>query len=285
MRIPDSELLKDDGLIIPEVGSWALTKHKKIGYYAGLFATSMKKSWDCRVYIDVFAGAGKARIEGTNKIIPGSPLLALNIDDPFHKYIFCDNSPENIGALKKRVQSYFPKRECTFILGDSNDNIEDILKEIPRFSKSYKGLTFCLVDPYKAADILFQTIRKIAERIFVDFLILIPSYMDINRNRTNYLKSNNVCMDRYLGTEIWRQNWKQIGPRKKDFGLFIAEEYCLQMKNLGYLFESRSDLHLVRMETGKNLPLYHLAFFSKHKLGLQFWKETRKRTDDQLPLW
>lgn len=285
MPIPDSELLKDDGLILPEVRIWAETKHKKIEYYSRMFGTSMKKKWQCRIYIDLFAGAGKARIEGTKKIIPGSPLLALNIDDPFDKYIFCDKDPENIDALKQRVQSYLPERACTFIAGDSNECVEDVLKAIPHFSKGYKGLTFCLVDPYKAADIRFHTIKKIADQIYVDFLIMIPSYMDINRNCANYLKPSNVRLDVYLGTDMWRQNWKQMHPKKRDFGAFIAEELCFQMKDLGYLYESFADLELVRMEMGKNLPLYHLAFFSRNALGLRFWRTTRKRTTDQLSFW
>src|SRR4030042_4220218 len=271
MLILDSELLKNDSLILPEVGIWATTKHNKIEHYSRMFATSMKKKWQCRIYIDLFAGAGKARIEGTSKVIPGSPLLALNIDDPFDRYVFCDKDPQNIDSLKKRVRSYFPERDCTFIIGDSNDCVEDVLGAIPQFSKSLKRLAFCLVDPYKAADIRFQTIKKIAERIYVDFLIMIPSYMDVNRNPSNYLKSGNTCLDAYLGTDLWRQNWKQTRLRKKDFGLFIAEEFCIQMKNLGYIYESLSDLELIRMETKQNLPLYHLAFFSRSPLGLKFW--------------
>ncbi len=285
MPILDSELLKDDGLILPEVEIWAVTKHKKIEYYGRMFASSMKKKWECRVYIDLFAGAGKARIKRSKKIIPASPLLALNIDDPFDKYVFCDKDPENIDALKQRVQSYFPERDCTFIVGDSNECVEDVLKAIPHFSKGYKGLTFCFVDPYKAADVRFQTIKKIADQIYVDFLILIPSYMDINRNCGNYLKSSNVCLDKYLGTDVWRRDWKELHSKKKDFGLFITEEFCLQMKNLGYIYESLSDLELIRMETRQNLPLYHLAFFSKSELGLKFWRATRKGTADQLSFW
>jgi three-Cys-motif partner protein len=188
-------------------------------------------------------------------------------------------------ALKKRVRSYFPARDCTFIIGDSNDRVEDILEAIPRFSTGYKGLTFCLVDPYKAGDICFQTIKDIAEHIYVDFLILIPSYMDINRNRTNYLKSNNACLDTYLGTDAWRRIWRQLRPGRKDFGLFITEQVCLQMKSLDYIYESLADLELIRMETKQNLPLYHLAFFSRSQLGLRFWRTTRKRTTDQQSLW
>jgi len=55
--------LKDDGLITPEVGAWADDKYRLVGNYAAMFAISMKKKWECQVYIDIFAGAGRARIE------------------------------------------------------------------------------------------------------------------------------------------------------------------------------------------------------------------------------
>jgi hypothetical protein len=35
----------------------------------------------------------------------------------------------------------------------------------------------------------------------------------------------------------------------------------------------------------KNLPLYHLAFFSKHPRGYQFWKEACKYGTEQLTLF
>jgi three-Cys-motif partner protein len=281
----DSDLTRDDGLILPVVGIWALRKHKAFGYYSQIFATSMRRKWECRVYLDIFAGAGKARIRGTQKIIAGSPLLSLNAEDPFDKYIFCDKNPQNIDALTRRVGDYFPKRNCTFVPGDSNNCVDEMLKAIPRYSKSYRVLTLCIVDPYKASDIRFETIRGIAQRIIVDFLILIPSYMDINRNRGNYIKPTCPYMDNYLGTDQWRENWQKRLSRKADFGLFIANEFCLRMKSLGYLYEGTSDLLLIRMETGKNLPLYHLAFFSKSRIGLEFWRQTKKGIADQLSLW
>jgi len=64
-----NSLNADDGYFLPTVGAWASDKHSKIGYYAALFSASMKNKWDCRVFIDLFAGAGKATIEGTGDIV------------------------------------------------------------------------------------------------------------------------------------------------------------------------------------------------------------------------
>ena len=130
------ELFQDDGLQTLEVGHWAKMKHKKISYYCSIFASSMKRKWDYRVYIDLFSGSGKCRIRGTKRMIPGSPLLALSIEEPFDRYIFCEKDPLNMVVLKKRAKEYFPDRDYIFVDGDANVKIEEILSSIPKFSRA-----------------------------------------------------------------------------------------------------------------------------------------------------
>jgi beta-lactamase superfamily II metal-dependent hydrolase len=52
----------DDGLPAAEVGPWAVEKYRRVGMYAEIFSTGMKNRWDCRAYIDLFAGPGHAVI-------------------------------------------------------------------------------------------------------------------------------------------------------------------------------------------------------------------------------
>lgn len=77
----------DDGLEMPEVGAWAERKYELVHMYDELFATGMKNKWT-RVYVDLFAAAGKVKVRGTNRVLLGSPLLAINIPDRFDEYIF-----------------------------------------------------------------------------------------------------------------------------------------------------------------------------------------------------
>src|SRR6202790_3508056 len=93
----------DDGLICPEVGSWAETKYRLLALYDELFSTGMKYKWDQRVYLDLYAGAGYARVKGTMRILKGSPILALGVTHPFDKYVFCEENPALLKALKARV--------------------------------------------------------------------------------------------------------------------------------------------------------------------------------------
>jgi len=41
-NLPECE---DDGLVIPEVGSWALEKYRRVWYYDQILSTGMKERW------------------------------------------------------------------------------------------------------------------------------------------------------------------------------------------------------------------------------------------------
>ena len=280
----ESALEVDDGLILPEVGSWASEKHRKIGYYASIFSASMQARWDCRLFIELFSGAGKAKLKDTGKVVLGSPLVALGIQPAFDKYIFCELGNEESAALRKRIENHYPHLDTKVLQADANLNIDEVLNQLPRFGPSYKGLTLCFVDPFNAGNLHFSTIRKLAAALYIDFIVLIPSYMDIKRNCHNYTKPNCSILDNFLGTDSWRNEWKSQTSPYSDFGIFIADKFGKQMATLDYHYESPEDYEIVRMSQDRSLFLYHLGFFSRNKLGVKFWRETRDRTNRQLSL-
>src|SRR5258708_26890702 len=71
----------------------------------------MKNKWDQRVYIDLYAGAGYSRIQGTSRFQKGSPVIALTVTHPFDKYIFCEEDKELLDALKARAQRIASRSE------------------------------------------------------------------------------------------------------------------------------------------------------------------------------
>jgi len=271
--------LEADGLVTPEVGSWAEDKYRLVRNYAETFTTSMKGKWDHRVYIDLFAGAGRSRIEGSGVIVPASPILALELPHKFDKYLLCEQDDERREALKIRAERVAPGADVAYIPGDVNSNVKAVLSAIP----NGKVLTFCFVDPYKIANLAFDTLRLLSSR-FVDFLVLLPSYMDVNRNPSTYLSDVNKTLDRFLGSSDWRSAWPSAEAKGEKFPLFFVDRFGLEMKKLGYLYEGAQDTKLIR-STEKNLPLYHLAFFSRHKLGARFWRQAMKYGTDQRELF
>jgi three-Cys-motif partner protein len=267
-----------DGLYTPVVGRWSEEKYMLLANYAQVFATSMKDKWEDRVYIDLFAGAGQARIRDSTREVLCSPLLALAVDHPFDHYIFCDADPICVEALQTRVRKIAPNVQAHYITEDANEAAEEILRWIPQYSKEHKVLTFCFVDPYSLSNLRFETLKKLSTR-FVDFLVHLPA-MDPIRNRDIYSADNDI-VDRFLGDSTWRAVWEQEKVRSC-FPFFIAQQFNLRMRKLGYA-EGIKDSVFVR-STSKNLPLYRLGFFTRHPLGTKFWKEVKRCNDSQLPL-
>jgi len=273
--------IKDDGLIIAEVGAWSKRKYKLISQYAEMFSTSMKNKWDYRIYIDCFAGCGYSKIKGTSTIVPASPILALEIPDKFDQYIFCDIDKIKLGSLKKRIENKYPDTEVYFINNDVNCSVDKIVNFIPRPSRTNRVLSFCVLDPYNINNLCFNTIENLAAKIFVDFLILIPSYMDANRNLQNYY--HNKSIDNFLGDSKWRETWEE-NKNSLRFGRFIVEEFNKRMISRGFLGLEPEEFVEIR-EQKRKCPLYHLAFYSKNNLGKKFWKAAIKGSNPQIALF
>lgn len=278
---PTFSYLEDDALATPEVGRWAETKYRIVGLYNHLFSTGLKKKWNCRVYIDLFAGEGRSRIEGTKHIVPASPLLALSVNDKFDKYIFCEMNYEKLEVLKQRVMIQYPEVNVSYIKGDCNAEADNILKAIPTHSSTKKVLSFCFVDPYNIG-IHFETIRKLSEK-FMDCLIVLAGGMDANRNEQKYIRPSNKRVDNYLRLSNWRSGWQQDEIKGFSFGQFLAQKYADQMERLGYK-KIPLDTMIVVRNNKKNSPLYHLPFFSRDARVYDFWEKVRKTITEQLPL-
>lgn len=273
---PENLSVEDDGLVCPIVRRWAESKYRLIFLYDELFASGMKYKWDQRVYIDLYSGAGYSKIQGTERILKGSPVLALTVSVPFDKYIFCEEDKELREVLEIRAKRIAPEANIVFIPGNCDDKVDDICKEIPKPSASNKVLCLCLVDPFDFG-IKFNTIRKLS-KFFTDFVVLLAIGMDANRNYDHYVDGNSPKIDEALGNIEWRQRWKE--HRRKEFRGFLAAEFSNSMESLGYLPQGLDQMKLVRSDD-KNLPLYYLAMFSRHETAGKFWKDVLKYGTDQ----
>jgi three-Cys-motif partner protein len=273
--------VNDDGLYIPEVGSWGDEKYKLLGGYSEIFTTGMKNLWDSLVYIDLFAGAGYARIKGTNKIRMTSALIALSVNHKFNKYILCEEDEKCFIALTERVKRHFPDANVELIKGDSNQNINEIIKAIPKHSKEEKVLRFCFVDPF-SLNLKFKTIEKLSFVGKIDFLILLALHMDGNRNLFNYISENSKKVDDFIDDQSWRKPFLSGKLPVKDFVRYLADKYDENMKKINY--KEPIEKQLVRIDD-INVPLYYMAFYSKHERGNDFFKKIEKYRSSQQSLF
>jgi three-Cys-motif partner protein len=278
-NIEPSKSLDDDGLPTQEIGSWGEEKYRHVQLYASLFVKSMRTKWDALVYLDLFAGSGRSRIRGTRRIVSASPLLILGMPEKFDKYIFCEEDKKFAEALETRCRRDFPNKDVRVFTGNANASVENIIAEMPRPGKSHKVLGFCFLDPYQMKNLCFSTIEALSKR-FMDFLVLIPLSMDANRNEQNYLQLQNKTLENFVGSPDWRSRWSKEKVAGKSFENFVVEEFGRSMQKLHYFDPGLKEALLIRSDE-KNLPLYRLTLYSKHRLGAKFWKETKKYSNPQ----
>src|SRR5271157_3748337 len=214
-------------------------------------------------------------VKSTSEIVPTSALLAIDIPVRFARYIFCDINAENIAALRNRVLRLFPDVDSRFLCCEVNTAVDRIIAEMPAASRDYKVLAFCFVDPFKLDDLAFSTIEGMSKR-FMDFLVLVATDMDANRNVAPYMAPDSTTVARFTGKTDWRARWDP--QSNKSFGLFVLQEFSSHMQDLDYKPQPVGESVLVR-NFQKNAPLYRLAYFSRHDLGKKFWRETKKSAD------
>ena len=279
--------LDNDGLALPKVGQWAETKYGLIATYSQMFATAMKARWKTRVFVDLFAAAGRAQVKGTSRIIPTSSMLALQVKHPFDRYVLCEIEPNLLSALETRARRDAPGREVRCVLGDCNANVGQILNEIPVGTRDHRVLSFCVADPSNLASLKFTTISALAQR-YVDFLVLIPSAMEARRFLPLYFDPGNTIVRDFLGDPDWRESWAEVeaGRGPHDFGAFVVDRFGRAMEQLRYLYPGPNDTVPVKAKhlLLYHLLLYHLAFFSRHPRGTDFWRKAKQHSIDQLAL-
>lgn len=270
--------VENDGLLIPEVGNWSEKKYKLVGHYCNIFSSSMKNKWNL-VYIDLFSGAGFAKIRETGNILKSSALIALSVPKSFDHYIFNELDSQKHEALCARAQRLKNGSPIDIHNKDANAHIEEIVKGIPDFKNGKGNLIFCFVDPF-SLNLKFSTIKTlVAHR--VDILLLLALQMDGRRNFGIYIDEENTRIEEFLDNKNWRQDFENGNYTDKTFIKFLSDQFDAKMKSLGY----RIDVNKQNIKTDSGLGLYYMAFYSKHELGGKFFGTIAKSSDDQLSLF
>lgn len=252
-----------DGQLVLKVGPWAIGKLHYISHYCEIFNTAMKNKWSIRTYIDLFAGPGICLIEGTNKEIDGSPLVALKSKVPFTHYFFNDIRSANIKSLETRVKQ-LPSYNINYFHKDCNEVIDELLQKLPP-----RSLDFCLIDPTNW-QISFDSIRRISEKRQMDLAITfhVGNMKRVAKNPPQELLN-------FFPDSHWQHEYKESPKKRQPPARILLDAYERGLRDLGY-----SDIKDYVLETNtKNVPLYYLIFASKNPRGAQFWDKIAARSE------
>jgi three-Cys-motif partner protein len=203
-------------------GEWTQQKLQILSKYLRAYRKIFEKNERARYfqvsYVDAFAGTGvipRPEIEGTfAELLPsiaeseaefrkGSVRRALEVEPPFHRYIFIERDRTKCEELSA-LEVEFPDRHINVINDDANDALLKWCREMD--TRRERAVVF--LDPF-GASVEWRVIEAISKTRAVDLWILFP-YSALNRMLTRDRKpSPSWCekLTRVFGTAEWENQF------------------------------------------------------------------------------
>ena len=257
-------LTASDGLPARSSGDWAKRKHHFLRNYCGITTGSMKNRFKL-VYLDVMAGPGRCVNEKTKEEFPGSPFVALEHD--FAEYIFIEEEPNLVDALKKRLAAH-PKSQKIKLIPENWIAVA----ESGRLKFDSSTLVVAFVDPTGISQVPMSAMKILAKNPRIDLLVTIQYRLGIVWNAPQYRKtwSGQTALDAFLGDQSWHA-WEDKDA--SEFGRLAVESFCDKLQREGFI-------NTRHVPVPENNPLYRFTLFSRHPRGEDFWLKVLK-TDEK----
>ena len=252
---------------VDEIGKWSEDKLELLGKYLNAYTTIMRKQGWCKgyYYIDAFAGTGKpkARDEDEERYIDGSPRRALDLKNPFTRYIFIEKEDWRVDKLKE-LQKEFPEKNIVIERGDCNKVLPE--KIFPLLPWESRKRAFLLLDPF-GMDIAWEVIEQAAKLRTFEMVINFP-VMAMNRSLPSDPARLGADTEQKV-TRFWGEgSWKNLFYERRH------DLFGPTVERVRYTAESLSDLfreHRLRkvfkqvsaplvMKNSKGASLYSLIY-------------------------
>ena len=192
-------------LEIDEIGYWSEVKLAILEEYAkpyNLILRSQKPKLH-PIYIDGFAGAGRHKAKGSDRMIEGSPTRALSVDPPFDFLHFVDIDGARVAELKRISTG---RSNVSVHHGDCNEVLTKEVFPNIRYADFQRGL--CILDPY-GLHLNWETIQMAGKSNVIEIFLNFP-VMDMNMNvfwhnpeRVQNLQRER--MTKFWGDESWEK--------------------------------------------------------------------------------
>lgn len=256
-------------------GAWAQEKLAYLSKYMSIFNVSMKDKWH-RVYFDLLAGPGRCIRDDTGEEFNGSPLVAIEREEPFSESIFIEGDPRLSAALTQRVGD-----RAVVIADDCN---KPAVIEQLRNALGYGKLGLAFVDNL-GLDVPLDTLRRLTEGRKVDLCITFQ-IGDLKRNLDRALAGDDA--DRW--TAFFGTGWRPIAEEATRQNLAPADTanrlldfYGTQLTAIGYDHVAHSRR---AMANSRNVNLYRLILAGKHEKAAYFFDQiSRIDPAGQRTLW
>jgi three-Cys-motif partner protein len=267
-------------------GDWTNKKLASVRDYLIAYQNALKNQPFTLYYIDAFAGTGynapKADDDRTSPLfaellapetrqfVDGSARIALQIPQPFDRYIFIERNPERHSELLK-LKAEFPQLA---------DRIEPANEEANTFLTSFCQSKNWLRDDCRAVvfldpfgmQVTWTTIQAIAATKAIDLWLLFPLGIGVMRMLPNHGQIPpgwRKTLDRMFGESTW---YDAFYGKVQTFDLFSSSPTDVTVKRADYDSISRYFVERLKsvfphvadnplpLHNSSNCPLYLLCF-------------------------
>lgn len=281
------------------VGPWAEEKLDALRRGLEYYTTRLKNTpyWQ-KVYVDAFAGPGLSTVrtaprepaptpagmddlfgsvaaaadpvEEEARYLKGSPRVALDIQNPFDRYVFVERDPKRLAELEAMKVEYGDAREIDIRPGDANSELLWVLRA--GFSKrTHRAYVF--LDPF-GVQVPWSTIEHLAATEAIEVMINFPLGMAIRRmlpKRGVVPEGWGISLDTFFGSPGWHGHaytgeFDLAGDpiKREDSEPRLLAWY---RERLRMAFGHVSEARLITNTRGNHL--YHLIWAGPHPAGLK----------------
>jgi len=288
---------------LPKVGPWAADKLERLGKYLAAYTTIMaKQKWWAEgfIFVDAFAGAGRAVVRGPKpakgppntlldfetpneerdpnleRVLDGSPAVALAVNPPFTEYVFLERDPDRAARLA-HLRDEFPDRTIIIQQGDSNEFLRSEFITTYDWQR-WRAIVF--LDPF-GMQVPWNTLTMLAATKGIEVFINFPVNMAIQRllkRSAKFTDKERKKLDDYFGDPGWYDllytSEGLFGPqigKAKDSGTLLMSWY---QERLRAAFGFASPAYLVNATNGH--PLYYLIHAGPNENGVRIAGEVLK---------
>jgi three-Cys-motif partner protein len=278
-------------------GRWTQEKLESLRRYLQAYMTIMSKnpraSYFETIYLDAFAGTGY-RSESTTPIQSdnslniiqevytddevqsfqkGSASIALEIEEPFDKYVFIDAKENHVQGLEK-LRDKHPQlnNRIEIHLGDANAFLQKWCIETSW--RNCRAVLF--LDPY-GMQVQWKTLETIANTKAIDMFILFPLGQAVNRLLPRKRLPDDAyakTLTQFFGTDKWKDAFYMQSPQGNLFSDDSSVNKIANFENIGRFFVERLGTvfegvapNPKPLYNSKKVPLFLLCFAAGNSKG------------------
>lgn len=224
-------------------GAWTEIKLDILRKYLDFYTKALSKQGFELLYIDAFAGTGSRTeiisgapilgLEEKKNSLDGSARIALNIEQPFDRYLFIETNSNRINELEK-LRAEFRNTYIKIENADANTVIAKLASKPIWDCNKFRGVIF--IDPY-GMEVSWKTLKAIKMTESFDVWYLFPISAVCRQAARDYTKMEEYkkdALDKLFGTRDWEKAFYKKVSRQ---GLFEDTENIVRKLTINQIEE------------------------------------------------